>query len=143
MLRRAPVYDAYRATDEQCFAPPLAYAGFFLVPVQPDSISPFDGCRITAICRRAFWLVGARCLVALFFWRPMPDADYHGRARRAALWKCIKFDPNAPENEPTFGRTAKRSSTPVYYVVPCRVPRGSWSFDVHEMLERMPRVRSL
>jgi len=59
------------------------------------------------------------------------------------LWKAIKFDPNAPENAAYYSvAPAKRFEYAVYYIVLAAF-LAVMSFDVHEMLERMPRARSL
>ena len=136
------VYYAYRATDEPLLLA-LAYAGFFLNLFNLIPISPFDGGRITAIVSPRVWLVGAPLLVALFFWRPSPMLILMAVLAAPHLWKAIKFDPNAPENAAYYSvAPAKRFEYAVYYIVLAAF-LAIMSFDVHEMLERMPRARSL
>jgi Zn-dependent protease len=136
------VYYAYRATDEPLLLA-LAYAGFFLNLFNLIPVSPFDGGRITAIISPRVWLVGAPLLVALFFWRPSPMLILMAVLAAPHLWKAIKFDPNAPENAAYYSvAPAKRFEYAVYYIVLAAF-LAIMSFDVHEMLERMPRARSL
>ena len=136
------VYYAYRATDEPLLLA-LAYAGFFLNLFNLIPVSPFDGGRITAIISPRVWLVGAPLLVALFFWRPSPMLILMAVLAAPHLWKAIKFDPKAPENAAYYSvAPAKRFEYAVYYIVLAAF-LAVMSFDVHEMLERMPRVRSL
>jgi Zn-dependent protease len=135
------VYYAYRATDEPLLLA-LAYAGFFLNLFNLIPVSPFDGGRITAIISPRVWLVGAPLLVALFFWRPSPMLILMAVLAAPHLWKAIKFDPHAPENAAYYSvAPAKRFEYAVYYVVLAAF-LAVMSFDVHEMLEAMPRVRS-
>jgi len=81
--------------------------------------------------------------LALFFWRPSPLLILMAVLAAPHLWKAIKFDPNAPENVAYYSvAPAKRFEYAVYYIVLAAF-LAIMSFDVHEMLERMPRVRSL
>ena len=129
-------YYAYRATDAPLLLA-LAYAGFFLNLFNLIPVSPFDGGRITAIISPRVWLLGAPILVALFFWRPSPLLILMAVLAAPQLWRAIKFDPNAPENQAYYAvEPAKRLEYATYYLGLAGF-LAVMSYDVHEMLKHM------
>ena len=130
------VYYAYRATDEPLLLA-LAYAGFFLNLFNLIPISPFDGGRITAILSPRVWLLGVPILIGVFFWHPSPILILMAVLAAPQVWKAIKFDPNAPENQAYYSVTpAKRLEYAVYYLALAGF-LALISYDVHETLEQM------
>ena len=135
-------YYAYRATDAPLLLA-LAYAGFFLNLFNLIPVSPFDGGRITAVISPKVWLLGAPILVALFFWRPSPLLILMAVLAAPQVWRAIKFDPNAPENQAYYSvEPAKRVEYALYYLglagflaVMC--------YDVHETLEHLHAKRGV
>lgn len=81
----------------------LAYSGFFINLFNLIPVSPFDGGRITAIVSPRVWLVGVPILVALFLWHPSPLLVLMGVLAAPQVWRAIKYDPNAAENERYYG----------------------------------------
>lgn len=113
----------------------LSYSGFFLNLFNLIPLSPFDGGRITAAITPKLWLVGAPILVALFFYRPSPLLILMALIAAPQVWKAIKFDPNAPENQAYYSvPTAKRWEYAIWYVGLIAF-LATMSHDVHEMLQ--------
>lgn len=135
-------YYAWRVTDAPLMLA-LAYAGFFINLFNLIPISPFDGGRITAIISPRVWLLGVPMLIALFFWHPSPILILMAVLAAPQVWKAIKFDPNAPENQAYYSVTlAKRIEYTIYYLALAGF-LALISYDVHEMLEHMHARRAL
>jgi Zn-dependent protease len=133
-------YYAYRGTDAPLLLA-LAYSGFFLNLFNLIPISPFDGGRITAIISPRVWLVGVPILVGVFFWRPSPLLILMALLAAPQVWKAIRFDPHAPENQAYYSvTTAKRLEYAAYYLGLC-VFLALMSYDLHETLEHLHRAR--
>ena len=129
-------YYAWRVTDAPLMLA-LAYAGFFINLFNLIPISPFDGGRITAILSPRVWLLGVPILIGVFFWHPSPILILMAVLAAPQVWKAIKFDPNAPENQAYYSVTpAKRLEYAVYYLALAGF-LALISYDVHEMLEQM------
>ena len=129
-------YYVWRVTDAPLMLA-LAYAGFFINLFNLIPISPFDGGRITAILSPRVWLLGVPILIALFFWHPSPILILMAVLAAPQVWKAIKFDPNAPENQAYYSVTpAKRLEYAVYYLALAGF-LALISYDVHELLEQM------
>ena len=129
-------YYAWRVTDEPLMLA-LAYAGFFINLFNLIPISPFDGGRITAILSPRVWLLGVPILIALFFWHPSPILILMAVLAAPQVWKAIKFDPSAPENQAYYSVTpAQRLEYAVYYLALAGF-LALISYDVHETLEQM------
>ncbi len=129
-------YYAWRVTDAPLMLA-LAYAGFFINLFNLIPISPFDGGRITAILSPRVWLLGVPILIALFFWHPSPILILMAVLAAPQVWKAIRFDPNAPENQAYYAVTpAKRLEYAVYYLALAGF-LALISYDVHETLEQM------
>ena len=129
-------YYAWRVTDAPLMLA-LAYAGFFINLFNLIPISPFDGGRITAILSPRVWLLGVPILIALFFWHPSPILILMAVLAAPQVWKAIKFDSNAPENQAYYSVTpAKRLEYAVYYLGLAGF-LALISYDVHELLEQM------
>lgn len=109
-------YYVWRATDAPLMAA-LAYAGFFLNLFNLIPVSPFDGGRITAIISPRVWLLGVPILVGLFFWRPSPLLILMAVLAAPQVWRAIRFDPSAPENQAYYSvAPAKRLEYAAYYL---------------------------
>jgi Zn-dependent protease len=133
-------YYAYRGTDAPLLLA-LAYSGFFLNLFNLIPISPFDGGRITAIISPRVWLVGVPILIGLFFWRPSPLLILMALLAAPQVWKAIRFNPHAPENQAYYSvTTAKRLEYAAYYLGLC-VFLALMSYDLHETLEHLHRTR--
>ena len=129
-------YYAWRVTDQPLMLA-LAYAGFFINLFNLIPISPFDGGRITAILSPRVWLLGVPILIALFFWHPSPILILMAVLAAPQVWKAIKFDPSAPENQVYYSVTpAQRLEYAVYYLALAGF-LALISYDVHETLEQM------
>jgi Zn-dependent protease len=133
-------YYAYRGTDAPLLLA-LAYSGFFLNLFNLIPLSPFDGGRITAIISPRVWLIGVPVLVGLFFWRPSPLLILMALLAAPQVWKAIRFDPRAPENQAYYAvAPAKRLEYAAYYLGLCAF-LALMSYDLHEMLEHLHRTR--
>jgi Zn-dependent protease len=129
-------YFAWRATDEPLMLA-LAYAGFFLNLFNLIPVSPFDGGRITAIISPRVWLLGVPILVGLFFWHPSPILILMAVIAAPQVWKAIKFDPNAPENQAYYAvAPAQRLEYASYYILLAAF-LAMISFESHETLEHL------
>lgn len=134
------VYFAYRATDLPILLA-LAYAGFFINLFNLIPVSPFDGGRITAIISPRVWLLGVPLLVGLFFWRPSPLLILMALIAAPQVWKAIKFNPHAPENQAYYTVTpAKRLEYSVYYLGLAAF-LAAMSYDVHLSLEQLHALK--
>jgi Zn-dependent protease len=132
-------YYAYRATGAPLLLA-LAYAGFFLNLFNLIPVSPFDGGRITAIISPRVWLLGAPILLALFWWRPSPLLILMVVLAAPHVWKALRFDPNAPENQSYYSvAPAKRFEYGVYYLGLCGF-LALMSYDLHETLQQLHRA---
>lgn len=113
----------------------LAYSGFFINLFNLIPLSPFDGGRITAAISPKLWLLGAPILVALFLYRPSPLLILMAIIAAPQVWKAIKFDPNAPENQAYYSvPVAKRWEYAIFYVVLTGF-LAIMTNEVHEMLQ--------
>jgi Zn-dependent protease len=135
-------YYAYRATDAPLMLA-LAYAGFFLNLFNLIPVSPFDGGRITAIISPRVWLFGAPILVALFFWRPSPLLILMAVLAAPQLWRAVRFDPAAPENQAYYAvAPAKRLEYATYYLGLAAF-LAVMSYDVYETLQHIHAKRGI
>jgi len=135
-------YYAWRVTDAPLLLA-LAYAGFFINLFNLIPISPFDGGRITAILSPRVWLLGVPILLGLFLWHPSPILILMAVLAAPHMWKAIKFDPDAPENQAYYSvAPAKRLEYAVYYLALAGF-LALISYDVHGLLEQMHARRTL
>jgi Zn-dependent protease len=118
----------------------LAYAGFFLNLFNLIPVSPFDGGRITAIISPRVWLLGVPILVGLFFWRPSPLLVLMAILAAPQIWRAIRFDPNAPENQAYYSvAPGKRLEYAAYYLGLAAF-LAVMSYEMHEVLQHLPRA---
>ena len=136
-------YYAWRATDAPLMLA-LAYAGFFLNLFNLIPVSPFDGGRITAIISPRVWLLGAPILIGLFFfWQPSPLLILMAVLAAPQVWKAIKFDPAAPENQAYYSvELGKRLEYATYYLVLAGF-LAVMSYEAHGTLEHMHARRGV
>lgn len=129
-------YFAWRVTDAPLLLA-LSYAGFFINLFNLIPVSPFDGGRITAIISPRVWLLGVPILIGLFFWHPSPILILMAVLAAPQVWKAIKFDPNAPENQAYYAVAPAKRWEYAFYYLALAVFLALISYDVHEMLEHM------
>lgn len=129
-------YYAWRVTDAPLLLA-LSYAGFFINLFNLIPVSPFDGGRITAIISPRVWLLGVPILIGLFFWHPSPILILMAVLAAPQVWKAIKFDPNAPENQAYYAVAPAKRWEYAFYYLALAVFLALISYDVHEILEHM------
>ncbi len=129
-------YFAWRVTDAPLLLA-LSYAGFFINLFNLIPVSPFDGGRITAIISPRVWLLGVPILIGLFFWHPSPILILMAVLAAPQVWKAIKFDPNAPENQAYYAVAPAKRWEYAFYYLALAVFLALISYDVHEILEHM------
>ncbi|MCC6467152.1 MAG: site-2 protease family protein [Alphaproteobacteria bacterium] len=115
----------------------LAYAGFFLNLFNLIPLSPLDGGRITAILSPRVWLLGVPMLVALFFYRPSPLLVILGIIAAPQVWKAIKFNPQAPENQRYYAAAASTRLEYAVLYLGLAAFLAIMGFEVHEQLEAL------
>ena len=129
-------YYAWKVTDAPLMLA-LAYAGFFINLFNLIPVSPFDGGRITAILSPRVWLLGVPILIGLFFWNPSPILILMAVLAAPQVWKAVKFDPHAPENQAYYSvAPAKRLEYATYYIG-LAIFLALISHETHEILEHM------
>jgi Zn-dependent protease len=112
----------------------LAYAGFFLNLFNLIPVSPLDGGRVTAILSPRVWLLGAPILAGLFLWRPSPMLVLIAILAAPQLWRALKFDPSAPENQAYYSVTLEQRLGYGLFYLGLAGYLAIMTHDVHEML---------
>jgi len=112
----------------------LSYAGFFLNLFNLIPVSPLDGGRITAILSPRVWLLGVPILAGLFLWRPSPMLVLVAILAAPQLWRAIKFDPQAPENQAYYSVTLEQRLSYGLFYLGLAAYLAVMTYEVLEML---------
>lgn len=112
----------------------LSYAGFFLNLFNLIPLSPLDGGRITAVLTPRVWLLGVPVLIGVFLWNPSPMLIVIAVLAAPQVWRALRYDANAPENQAYYGVSAEARVTYAAYYLILLVVLGTMSYEVHEML---------
>jgi Zn-dependent protease len=112
----------------------LAYAGFFLNLFNLIPVSPLDGGRITQILSPRVWLLGVPILAGLFLWRPSPMLVLIAILAAPQLWRALRFDPAAPENQAYYTVAPEQRLSYGLFYLGLAAYLAVMTYEVHEML---------
>ncbi len=126
-------YFYARYTGERLFLA-LAYAGFFINLFNLIPLSPLDGGRITAVLSPRIWLLGVPLLIGLFFWRPSPLLILVAVFAAPQVFKALRYDAAAPENQAYYSTSLETKMTYGFYYLGLLAFLAVMCFDLHEML---------
>ncbi|MGO9484620.1 MAG: site-2 protease family protein [Rhodomicrobium sp.] len=126
-------YFYARYTGERLFLA-LAYAGFFINLFNLIPLSPLDGGRITAVLSPRVWLLGVPLLIGLFFWRPSPLLILVAVFAAPQVFKALRYDATAPENQAYYSTSLETKITYGFYYLGLLAFLAIMCFDLHEML---------
>jgi Zn-dependent protease len=118
----------------------LSYAGFFLNLFNLIPVAPLDGGRITAILSPRVWLAGVPILAGLALWRPSPMLVLVAILAAPQLWRALRFDPAAPENQAYYSVALEHRLSYGLFYLGLAAYLAVMTYDVHEMLSGTQRV---